>query len=1216
MTTRTQESTDGGQQLLLGKMLLERGLISPDQLREALADRARSMSDGAAKPLGIILVAKGFLTDTQLVQLLAEQANRPGSSSGSIPAFGQIAPPPPPSTPTSATRLGKYELVNELGRGGMGVVYEAVDTQLNRKVALKLMLTNPSADAKDVSLDEERFVQEAQLSAKLKHPNIVTVYEAGVLDGRRFLAMEMIEGQAFSDWRKDSGAGLKQQVEILRDVALAVHHAHEQGILHRDLKPRNVLVGANNRAFVTDFGLAKSLGAAKAAHSLTGSGAVVGTPAYMSPEQAQGNERVDWRTDIWSLGVMLYESLTGRTPFTGESPIEILMKVVKDPVPPPSTVVEGGAALALDRAVENICLKALAKRDRDRYVTARAFAEDLTRWLNGEQVRVNAPKTAKRPRPVAYIIGSAVGVLLVTIVVWFLVHRPSVEADLVQARRAMQVENYLEAATFYGVVLRMDPKNAEAIEGARLARELDADKKRKEEDRLRQQLTNSQHEEEEAKKKALEAAEAEASARTLEEKKAAMLEKARADERVRLAEDAKRRADEELKRKLALKPETNPTKVIDDGWGTAVNLLGLIDFPQGVVWGTWSSQDRLISEREGFARVEIPYEPLEEYDLRAVFTRLSGAGEVCIILTTPGGKTFSLELGAWRNTCNGFQAYRGVRGPEHAASLRGGCALENSRSYKVEVQVRKDGVSAKLDGQPLLEKKIALDELSLDPCWSLRTPGSFGLGSNESSVMFQRLDLKEGTGRGRKGQTVAYPAFKPIPVSPAGLKPGLVGVYFHGSNFEVPEVSQIDSSPVFSWGDGPAWKGGPSDAFSVRWAGYLLVPKTGHYSFTLASDDGARLFIDGTQIISNWKVNAGTARSNFIELQEGYHQIDVEYFEDTWQASIALSWTDSADVAPVNVPPRHFFHDGASFKPITPLKFPEFIASLPAHQNSVSAGAFSPDGRTLITVSEDHKVKLWNVASRREVFSLLGHTKGVLCVAISPDGAIVASGAADRRIRLWQTESGAELKVLEGHSDFVVSLAFSPDGKTLASSSSDRTVKLWDTQGWSVLKTFQGHGGSVESLAFSPDGKTLASGSLDHTIKLWDVASGREVRSLIGHPDSIQSVAYSPDGGTIASAGWDGLIKLWDPAIGRARMTLAGHNGQVLCVAFSPDGKLLASGGSDCMVRLWDPSSGREVRTLPGHIGRVTGLSFAREARLLVSVSFDMTARLWDLKSW
>jgi predicted Ser/Thr protein kinase len=297
----------------------------------------------------------------------------------------------------------------------MGVVYEAVDTQLQRTVALKLMLKSPLADPREQQLDEERFVREAQLSARLKHPNIVTVYEAGVLEGRRYLSMELIQGQPLSTWWKRGSIALRQQVALLRDVALAVDHAHQQGILHRDLKPANVLVDPENQAHITDFGLAKVAGS-DARVSLTASGMVVGTPQYMSPEQAQGLRTVDRRTDVFSLGVMLYEVLAGRAPFEGATPIEILMKIVKNPVTPPSRAARKWPDTAAGDAIESICLRALEKSPKRRYPTAQAFADDLGRWLKGEEVRVRAPRTTSYVwvwGVAAAAVGGAIAVVLI-----------------------------------------------------------------------------------------------------------------------------------------------------------------------------------------------------------------------------------------------------------------------------------------------------------------------------------------------------------------------------------------------------------------------------------------------------------------------------------------------------------------------------------------------------------------------------------------------------------------------------------------------------------------------------------------------------------------------------------------------------------------------------------------------------------------------------------
>ena len=258
--------------LTLATAAVGRGWVTPEQLRDAQAEQSRDLEAGQtqARSLENILVAKGHLSAQQLVTLLDEQRS-------------VASPRPLPGVPEKLAALGKYKFIRELGRGGMGVVYEALDTQLRRKVAVKLLLASPNADEEERALDEERFLREARLSANAKHPHIVGVYEAGVLDGRRFLAMELIDGQSMSKWRKSGSITIRQQVTLLRDVAIAVHHAHLQGVIHRDLKPDNILVDGKNQPHVGDFGLAKTLGQ-DVSISLTASGMIMGTPAFMSPE--------------------------------------------------------------------------------------------------------------------------------------------------------------------------------------------------------------------------------------------------------------------------------------------------------------------------------------------------------------------------------------------------------------------------------------------------------------------------------------------------------------------------------------------------------------------------------------------------------------------------------------------------------------------------------------------------------------------------------------------------------------------------------------------------------------------------------------------------------------------------------------------------------------------------------------------------------------------
>jgi hypothetical protein len=436
----------------VGRQAAELGLITEMQLRDVLA-RIADPHGPADKPRTVseALVKLGLITQRQLEAL---------------------------STDTSAVRkkLGKYRIVRVLGRGGMGVVYEAIDADLGRTVALKMLASQPG-DPKELAIDEERFVREARLSANLpKHPGIVGVYESGILEGRRYIAMEFIDGKVFSDWITKTTASLKGPIAVLRDAALAVDHAHRHGIIHRDLKPANILVDTKGRPHVTDFGLARQV-RQDASLTLTGGGRVMGTPTYISPEQASGRKDVDRRTDVWALGVMLYEVLTGRAPFRGETPVDVMMKIVKNPAPLPSSVIRG-AARPLDKAIENICMKALAKEPSHRYPSAAAFAEDLSRWLRGESVAVQAPP--KTERPVGMWAAGLGGAAAMIAAAFFLFSGPSSEqkaaerrarseALVVQGQRLLSQGRNTDAIVAFGQAAELDPENRAAAAGRKEA---------------------------------------------------------------------------------------------------------------------------------------------------------------------------------------------------------------------------------------------------------------------------------------------------------------------------------------------------------------------------------------------------------------------------------------------------------------------------------------------------------------------------------------------------------------------------------------------------------------------------------------------------------------------------------------------------------------------------------------------------------------------------
>src|SRR5512142_3199626 len=279
------------------------------------------------------------------------------------------------TAPAHLGRLGDYELLEEIARGGMGVVYKARQVSLDRLVAVKMLLFGPLASPEDV----QRFRTEATAAGSLHHPNIVSIHEVGIHQGQHYLAMDFVNGPPLSRLVTDQPLPARRAANYVKSVAEAIQYAHEHGVLHRDLKPSNVLIDENDQPRVTDFGLAKLL---EKDSELTLSGQVLGSPSYMAPEQAAAHRGlVGKRSDVYSLGAILYHLLTGRAPFVAPTVAETLQQVqTTDPVSP--TILNPH----LPRDLKTICLKCLEKEPSRRYASARELADELGRWLRTEPI--------------------------------------------------------------------------------------------------------------------------------------------------------------------------------------------------------------------------------------------------------------------------------------------------------------------------------------------------------------------------------------------------------------------------------------------------------------------------------------------------------------------------------------------------------------------------------------------------------------------------------------------------------------------------------------------------------------------------------------------------------------------------------------------------------------------------------------------------------------
>jgi WD40 repeat protein/serine/threonine protein kinase len=977
-----------------------------------------------------------------------------------------------PALEQAGDRIGHYRLLQQIGEGGCGVVYMAEqETPVRRKVALKIIKLG--MDTKQVIA---RFEAERQALALMDHPNIAKVLDAGATEtGRPYFAMELVRGRKITEYCDEQCLSTSKRLEIFIQVCLAVQHAHQKGIIHRDLKPANILVTERDTMpvpKVIDFGIAKATGGLRLTDKtmFTAFEQFLGTPAYMSPEQARlGELDIDTRSDIYSLGVLLYELLTGKTPFDTQALLaagldQLLRTILEKEPARPSTKLSSMAgaelaAAASHRGVEGLKLVHLMRGDLDwiimkslekdrarRYETANALAMDVQRYLHRQPVlagpqspayRLNKFVRRNKVIAAAGAISATVLTLGVIVSTW-------------QAIRARRAEHAAYQAQLKEVQQRLRAETGEKLASQNLyAAQMD----------LAQQVWEQNNM---------------GRLRELLEESAGYPQRGFEWyywQRQTHLELVTLRGHTDVIRSVAFAPDGR--RFVTGSWDRTARL-----------WDTATGKELLTLKGHPSGISSVAFSP----DGQRIVT--GGDDQTA--------KVWDASTGVELFTLRGHSGWiRSV-----AFSPDGERIVTGSEDHTVKVW---DATTGK-ELFTLSGHKDEIASVAFSPNGQRIVTGSY----DQTAKVWESASGKELLTLTGHQDTIRAVAFSPdgqriITGSSDGTAKiweangGKELITLKGPGFA---INSVAFSP-----DGQRAVTGGHEKTAKVWdttSGKELVALKGHSGpirSVAFSPDGGQIITGSDDCTA--KVWAGVINEPLTLRGHTAAVCAVAFSADG-----RLIGTGGKDFAAR-------LWDGVGGKELFTLK---------GHSDWISCLVFSPDGKRVATGSRDKTAKVWDTVSGNELITITGSASEISSVAFSSDNQTIVTRTGDEAAKVL---AGLTLR---GHGGPVSALALSPDRRWIVTGAGELTAKVWDAASGKELLTLNGHSRPIRCGTFSPDGRRIVTGGDDQTAKVWDAATGRELLTLVGHSGAVCVVAFSPDGQRIVTGSEDQTAKVWEAA--------------------------------------------------------------------------------------